>query len=110
MNVSGEISQSLFGIVRPRVGQEMVKVDVDNDASKATAVGGEKLLTLEEDGVGIGEVINRAMEEDALNEIFRIVLEQVLGSSADEVAKQGADTGGVGWLCEMEMSKEVQSL
>jgi len=88
----------------------MVEIDVNDDTRKAPTAGVEKFFALKEDGVRVGEMINRAVEEDALNEIFRVIFAQVFGSSTDEVAKQGSDAGGIGRLCKMEVGEEVQSL
>ena len=45
-----------------------------------------------------------------MNEVKRVSLAKVLGSSTHEVTEQGSDARGIGGVCEMEVGEEVQSL
>ena len=60
--------------------------------------------------MGICETINAAMKNDAMNEVVREGLAEVLRSSSCEVTEQGTDARGIGRVREVEMGEEVQSL
>ena len=94
----------------PGLGEEVIEKDIDDDACKASSFRSEEHFGFEKNRVSIGEGIDLPMEHDAVDEVLRIVLEERLARSPDEITEQGPGPGGVSGAGEMEMGEEVQGL
>jgi len=98
-----EIGEGDFGILRPKVGQEVVEENIDNDSGKPPAGRDEEFFGSEKNRVVVGEAIHGTMEHDSGNHFIGKAGAKVGGIATGKITEQSADAGGIGGMCKMKV-------
>lgn len=110
VNFSGEFRNCPGVVARPVLIEEVVEVDVDDDAGKAPPLRCEEEAGLVEDGVTVCKAVDVAVHHDALHDGRWESFADTRRGAFLEVAKEVANARGVTGTCEREMSEEVHSM
>lgn len=90
------------------LGEEVIEEDIDDDAGEAATFGSEEGAGLKEGGVPVGEAVEGAVHDDAINHRVGIGPAEAVGGTAHEVAEKVSDAGGIGGVGEEDVGEVVQ--
>ena len=105
-----EIGEGNFGILRPKVGEEVVEENVDDDPGEPSAGRGEEFFCPKKKRVAVGEAIHPTVEHDSGNHFIGKASAKVGGIATGKITEQCTDAGGIGGMGKVKVGQEVQSL
>ncbi len=104
----GEFGERDIAVIGPVAGEEVVVDDVGDRPREAPPSWSDAGLEVERDAVGVGEAVDRAVADDAVEHGVGKGAAQGFGPAGHEVAKQIADAGGGVVFGEQQVGEVVQ--